>query len=173
MTRHSMGCSSTGFGILLATAVLSMMATTATPGAAQVSPNAAPGFRAEGTYDFSSIDQVAIFNGALSLQIPIGSSYPVDGGMSWSLGLQYHSTLWDQRVLKGPTCPLVIRPKRLHNAGLGWRLALDTMIAPLGPWNTTFHWLYVSSDGAEHVYTPSFISRTARIREIPLSPEVN
>ncbi|MCP3998533.1 MAG: hypothetical protein GY722_26215, partial [bacterium] len=53
----------------------------ATPAAfTQQVPNAAPGFRPEGVYDFAGIDQVGLFQGALNVSIPLGLEFPVDGG---------------------------------------------------------------------------------------------
>ena len=45
----------------------------AAPVLAQLPPTATPGFRAEGVFDFSGgIDQVSLFNGALTAQVPLG-----------------------------------------------------------------------------------------------------
>ena len=140
-------------GILFIIAFLCLLPAATT---AQQTPNAGPGFRAEGVYDFGGIDNVSLFNGALSLNIPLGLEYPAGGGFSYLLRLQYHSTPWDSFVYSSPCptpseCPVEFRPKGTHDAGLGWRLALPRLIPP-GGWNQTTAWIYVSADGGEHTF---------------------
>jgi len=45
-------------------------------------PNHAQGFRPENTYELGAIENVNLFNGNLTLTIPIGPSYPVGPGLS-------------------------------------------------------------------------------------------
>ncbi|MCG8460567.1 MAG: hypothetical protein MI919_30165, partial [Holophagales bacterium] len=80
-----------------ATALLVFIAL-ALPATAQQTPNAAPGIRAEAIYDVNGVDNVALMNGALSIRIPLGLSYPVNGGFSYQLAFSHHSTLWDNRT---------------------------------------------------------------------------
>ena len=78
---------------LVAAAVVWSLVVTSLHG--QQTPNAAPGFRAEGVYDFNGLDDVALFNGALSVTLPLGLEYPAGGGYSYQFSLRYHSTLWE------------------------------------------------------------------------------
>jgi hypothetical protein len=65
------------------------------------------GFAPEKVYDFSSIDQVNLFNGNLSLTIPIGPRFPVGGGLTYGLTLVYNSNVWkiDSRTQTGDPAP--------------------------------------------------------------------
>ncbi|MCG8460016.1 MAG: hypothetical protein MI919_27355, partial [Holophagales bacterium] len=144
---------------ILGTAVLSLaVALVALPTHAQQTPNAAPGIRAEAIYDVNGVDNVALMNGALSIRIPLGLSYPVNGGFSYQLALSYHSTLWDNRTDPcADPCQDYVRyePKVTHNAGLGWRLSLGGLISIESYWNQSQHWIYVEPDGSEHVLYPT------------------
>ncbi len=138
----------------VAAAVVSLVVVTSLHG--QQTPNAAPGFRAEGVYDFNGLDDVALFNGALSVTLPLGLEYPAGGGYSYQFSLRYHSTLWESYVYSSPCpspskCPVEFRPKSTNDAGLGWRLALPRLIPP-GGWNQTTAWIYISADGGEHTF---------------------
>lgn len=125
---------------------------------AQQTPNASPGFRPEGVYDLQGIDQISLFNGGLTLSIPIGLRYPVNGGFSYQLTLQYSSAAWDGVPVEcspGQTegCADVY-PKPTTNAGLGWRVSLGELVPlphPEFPTSLVPRWAYVSPDGTEHV----------------------
>ena len=123
---------------------------------AQQTPNAAPGFRSDGVYDFSGVDNVALFNGALSVDIPLGIEYPAGGGFGYRLALRYSSSPWDSRTYSDPCtlggCPVEFQPKQTHDAGLGWRLTLPELLGEDNVWNQTQSWVYVGADGGEHVF---------------------
>ncbi|MEZ5313656.1 MAG: hypothetical protein R2862_08415 [Thermoanaerobaculia bacterium] len=128
--------------------------TLALPLAAQLPPAATPGFKPEGVYDFKNIDQVALMNGALSIQIPIAGPYPVNGGLSWSLSLQYSNSAWEAypTYCKGQICDGVVYPKPDRNAGLGWRVSLGELRKPKDSGaNYVPRWIYSDPSGGEHV----------------------
>jgi len=50
-------------------------------------PNVEHGYVPERVYDFGELDSVNMFNGNLTLQIPIGIGYAVGDGLSYQLGL--------------------------------------------------------------------------------------
>lgn len=52
-------------------------------------PTQERGFQAEKAFHVGDFDTVNLFNGNLVLTIPIGSSYPVGGGLSYGLTLVY------------------------------------------------------------------------------------
>ncbi len=141
--------------------ILAMSFLLATPAAfPQQVPNAAPGFRPEGVYDFAGIDQVGIFQGALSVSIPLGLEFPIDGGLSYRLAARYSSSLWNSHTYPDPCttpseCPNEMQPKSVHNAGLGWRVSLGNLFPPANFFNQTGHWSYVSENGSEHVLYPT------------------
>jgi RHS repeat-associated protein len=64
--------------------------------------NNARGFNATGAYSGYNIDHVNLFNGNLVIAIPLGQTYPVNGGLSYSFKLIYNSFIWSrERVCKG------------------------------------------------------------------------
>jgi RHS repeat-associated protein len=60
-------------------------------------PNQARGFNANGVYSSGDVDHVNLFNGNLTVAIPIGQPYPVNGQLSYSFTLVYNSNPWSPR----------------------------------------------------------------------------
>jgi len=119
------------------------------------------GFDAESVYDVGEIDTVSLFSGGLSIVIPIGNEYPVNGLTSYGLSLVYNSKLWDYRTvqrLPSGNFERISIPTRHVNAGFGWSLNPGFLIEEDGgsenphEWN---HWQYVSPDGARHYFYPT------------------
>jgi hypothetical protein len=131
---------------------------------AQVHPNLEKGFSPDKMYQFGDVDHVNLFNGNLTMTIPIGGSTPISDHLATSMTLVYNSKLWDvttkldqsvgdenpNRVWKKPTAR--------SNAGLGWLLSFGRMFE--GSSNTlakdsdivedsSIH--YESPDGSDHV----------------------
>src|ERR1700692_2876350 len=100
---------------------------------AQTHPNVEKGFAADKMYQFGDIDHVNIFNGNLSLTIPI-SSTPVSDHLSLSLTLVYNTKLWTaiSKVYNfgQPGQAPLYTPERRSNAGLGWTLTLGRLLDP-------------------------------------------
>jgi RHS repeat-associated protein len=115
-------------------------------------PNTTRGFAPEKAFASGDVDSVNLFNGNLTLTIPIGGSYPVGGGFSYGLTLVYNSSVWDFQEVSGPPSYQQSRPQRNSNAGLGWQLTLGRLMAPYTPGNDTERWLYLAADGSEHVF---------------------
>jgi RHS repeat-associated protein len=115
-------------------------------------PTQALGIQPQKAYQFGEVDHVDLFNGNLTLALPIGQRYPVGAGFSYGLNLVYNSNVWDYVDTSSGTAAF---PKRNSNAGMGWLLTLGLLQEPNDPGNTTGVWLYVSSDGAEHRMYPS------------------
>lgn len=109
------------------------------------------GFAADKVFDFQSgIDTVNTFNGNVSLQLPVGPAYPVDGKLSYALTLVYNAKVWDYETnLAQPRAV----PSRRSNAGPGWLLSLGRLVDPSDGSNDTGDWIYESPDGAEHVFS--------------------
>jgi len=59
--------------------------------AQQQIPTFERGLQPDKLYHFAGIDNVNIFNGNLAIVLPIGMSYPADGGLSYQLTLSYNS----------------------------------------------------------------------------------
>ncbi len=112
------------------------------------------GFDAEKVFQIGEIDHVNVLNGNLALTLPIGGSYPVGGGLSYSLTLVYNGKLWDfqQDALNQYSQSW---PVRTSNAGLGWSLSFGRLLSRFHPHNQTGRWLYISPDGGEHLFYPT------------------
>ncbi len=139
-------------------------------GFSQVHPTLQRGFTPESSYEIGEIDAVNLFNGSLTLTIPIGQRYPVSGQLSYGLTLVYNSGLWDYPIriddLKigcddpEPTqdCwAIAAEPSVSSNAGLGWRLSLGELIRE-GTWPNTGgvgKWMYIAPDGSRHFLYPT------------------
>jgi len=76
----------------IAFAVLSVL-TAATAHAQH--PNLDRGFRPESVYQFDGIESVSPLNGNLSLTIPIGQTYNVNGNLAYSIMTVANSKVWD------------------------------------------------------------------------------
>lgn len=116
---------------------------------AQDHPNTSKGFSAESLHKFGEIDNVNVFNGNLTIKIPLGSPYQVNGNLSYGLNLIYNSNCWDFTVdLSGNTDALKATPLKHSNAGLGWTLSMGKLIftAP----NSQKPAAYVSPDDSLH-----------------------
>ena len=128
-----------------------------TVGAQQQHPRFERGFNENRLFDLSEIDQVNLFNGNLSLSIPIGLDYPLGGDRSFQIRLVYNSKVWDIRrntVTGDELIPFIdeAEPDPYSNAGLGWSLHFGRLLAPRAIGNESGEWLYLSPDGAEHTF---------------------
>src|SRR5437899_2925911 len=65
---------------------------------AQTHPNLEKGFAADKMYQFGDVDQVNVFNGNLSLTIPIEGTTPVSDHLSLPLTLVYNTKLWSAKL---------------------------------------------------------------------------
>ncbi len=134
--------------------------------AAQVHPNLEKGFAADKMYQFNDIDHVNLFNGNLTLTIPLGGSTPISDHLSMSMTLVYNSKLWDVTQYYDSSEPVGQEnrtwkmPTARSNAGLGWLVSFGRMFEG---WKSSteindsdvvlndsdIH--YESPDGADHV----------------------
>ena len=95
---------------------------------AQQTPNAAPAFRAEGRYDYSGFDQVSLFSGGLSAQIPLTT---FGAEVQVPIVLAYSSAAWEARPTTCPPafniCGATMRPKPSDRVGLGFKVTLGEL----------------------------------------------
>jgi hypothetical protein len=93
-------------------------------------PNLDRGFAPEKVYSVGEVDQVGLFNGNLTLQVPIGS-FAVGGELSYDLTLRYNSKVWDwqEALIQGSTRPQA-KAAWDTNAGLGWQIHFGKLIRP-------------------------------------------
>jgi hypothetical protein len=135
----------------------------ALPARADVHPNTAPGFPVEQSFHVGDVDSINLFNGGLTLTIPIGGSYPVNGGFSYGLKLVYNSNPWLFKTFHYQVPPdyhevsrLRAVPTSCSNAGLGWRLSLGRMNPPcqLPDANDTIanNPIYQDENGTDHIF---------------------
>lgn len=129
----------------------------APPLAAQPNPDTARGFEAGKVYQFGQIDSVNLFNGNLSLIIPIGGTYPADGDLAYGLTLSYNSNVWrhygyDWWEPGGAIIGSTYSSLEKTNAGPGWRLGFGELQDSSYPENDGSQWVYISPDGAVHAF---------------------
>src|ERR1700704_3087744 len=87
--------------------------------AADQHPNTARGFDIGKPYQMNGIDNVNLFNGNLTVTIPIGQRYHVNGNLSYGLTLVYSGNAWDTVDLNSSDNKMRVYPNRRSNAGLG------------------------------------------------------
>lgn len=141
--------------------LLTLLLLLGTPALADVHPNTAPGFPVDQSFHVGDIDNVNLFNGGLTLTIPLGRSYPVGGGFSYSLKLVYNSQPWTFYTI--PVIhPQTGEPMGSHNlananecdnAGLGWRVSLGRMNPPCqDPESVGPVPIYQDENGTDHMF---------------------
>lgn len=125
------------------------------PLSAEQHPNQVRGFKADQLYQgMGEIDHVNLFNGNLTITIPIGQRYPVGGALSYGLALVWSGNVWDVRDRSDGAGGEWSRldPGQQFNAGLGWRLSLGQLFLDTSPNNPNPTHLWVGPDGVEHVF---------------------
>lgn len=134
--------------------LVALLFATATLAAVDETPSIGRGIAADKLYQFGDVDSVDLQTGALSVAIPIGTSYPVSERFSYSFTLTYNSRVWDYRPVPQPGTGYFALPNQRSNAGIGWSFHLGLLIPPLDPSNPTgtTQWKYVSPEGGEHVF---------------------
>ncbi len=128
------------------------------PLAAEQLPSRTRGLSADSIYQLGDLDNINLFNGNLTLAIPIGRPYPVSPQLSYGLTLVYNSSVWDfedelsclqdnkRRYYNFPF------PVPTSNAGMGWSLHLGHLSGPNDPIYNKHNpsWLFVGPDGSQH-----------------------
>jgi YD repeat-containing protein len=122
-------------------------------------PNIARGFDVGKPYQMNGIDNINLFNGNLTVTLPIGQRYHVNGGLSYGLTLVYSGNVWDTVSLEslpclGPTQHITrTYPSRRSNAGIGWLLSLGRLFPRITyPIQDSLYWQYETPDGAVHSF---------------------
>jgi RHS repeat-associated protein len=148
------------------------------PARADVHPNTAPGFPVEQAFHVGDVDSVNLFNGALTLTVPIGSSYPVNS-FSYSLKLTYNSSPWEFKTVTRtvdnlPKDLIQAMPNRCSNAGLGWRISFGRINPPcqvlqdnMGPPDPP---IYEDENGTDHIFYPTLHKDDAEDAPIIIAP---
>src|SRR5205085_6584035 len=117
-------------------------------------PNIARGFDIGRPYQINGLDNINLFNGNLTVTIPIGQRYHVNGNLGYGLTLVYSGNSWD--FAESFPCDSV--PNRRSNAGMGWILSMGRLFQgnhfPVQE-TSTDSWHYETSDGALHDFESS------------------
>ncbi|NJM54873.1 MAG: hypothetical protein HC841_02130 [Verrucomicrobiae bacterium] len=130
----------------------------ALPAAAQQYPSQARGLGAAVAYQGGDLDHVNLFNGQLSLTLPLGQGYPVGPGLGYGLALTYTSNLWSFNNFRtcsspgGTTSYYLPEIDEKANAGPGWRVSVGKLEAPV---NLDTRWHYFPPDGGEVLLYPT------------------
>lgn len=101
------------------------------------------------TADQHDPDSINLFNGNLTLAIPLGTEYPLRADWRYAFTLHYNSNIWD---LNPSGSNVNSNPVKYSNAGLGWDLGFGRLIAPQSQGTTVGRWVFVSPDGTYHAF---------------------
>lgn len=122
--------------IFILTIVAAGCLTPAIPASAQKTPTDEVGFNPQKLYDVNDIDSVNLFNGNLTVTLPIGRRYQVSSALSYQLMLVYNGKIYDIETFEcedGDGNPMICVddvPTRQSNAGVSWRVSLGRLLAP-------------------------------------------
>jgi RHS repeat-associated protein len=144
-------------------ALLLALALLASPLAADVHPNTAGGFPTDKAFTVGDLDNVNLFNGALTLTLPIGQSYPVNA-FSYRIQLVYNSNPWMSEQINqldesrgGYFDFTASKPNPCSNAGLGWRLSFGRIdpVCQIPDSGQPYKPVYQDETGTDHVFYPT------------------
>lgn len=125
----------------------------------------AHGFRADSAFQNGDVDSVNLFNGSVSVTIPVPPAYSLNAGRAYAIGLVYIPETWKYIRNVDPFTNEVSYTPSLApqvNAGIGWRVTMGRLyprssaVTPIpascGFNCTAWTWVYESPDGATHVF---------------------
>lgn len=141
-----------------------------------------PGFKANGVYEASGIENLSLYNGDPQLAVPLGPAYPTGPGSSFQLTAYYSTRFWHMYQVP---CQVdaycgVQTVGRAHvrgqsTLGVGWTLELGSVSPSQEP--EGYAW-YLSPDGGKHEFPqpslsspPFFIAEGAEVQVKRLSPD--
>jgi len=75
-------------------ATLACLVLTARPAAADPHPNTQGGVDVAQTFQLGDVDNINLYNGALTVALPLGIRFPVNGNFSYQLTLVANSNPW-------------------------------------------------------------------------------
>ncbi len=151
----------TGSRALFPTLLLLVVATlTVSPVSAQVEDGddgrVARGLSSPTAYEFDQLDSINLFNGSLTLVVPLGIEYPLRDGFGYRFVLTYNSNLWrfeqEGNGEQDPIMKAFVDPR--SNAGLGWRLSFGELRDGTGTGDTPNRWALWEGDGSKRFFAP-------------------
>ena len=101
---------------------------------AQQDPDIERGARPGLAYEIGGLDHVNLFNGTITLNVPLGPSFPVGGTLSYSFQASYGTNNWETEThevdLPGNTTGefQYKYPTEHSNAGFGWVVTLGALV---------------------------------------------
>lgn len=132
------------------------------------------GFAADGLYDVGELDSVDLYNGNLTVQIPLGQTYRSSGTLSYQFKLAYNSNVWNfleqngvnlvahwyvedfrdlGRLVPQNSLGAEALPASQFNAGLGWQVSFGKIIGGILPNDTRALAIrYIDENGGEHAF---------------------
>jgi hypothetical protein len=123
---------------------------------AQIHPNTAKGGVANTPFHSADVDSINLFNGNLTINIPLGFTYPVGPSLQYGFGLAYNSNMWRTHESDGTP-----EPDQQFNAGIGWQMTHGRLYAPFSRPPGDNRWVYVGPDGSEHIFFEKFRDQDA------------
>ncbi len=126
---------------------------------AQEHPSVAKGLDQPTSYALDELDGVNLNSGALQFSIPIGTEYPVSGGLSYRFYLVWQHEPWHH--FEGTPANRSDLDPRV-NAAFGWRLSLGELLAPGTFGGTAARWSLFEADGTKRVFFDTLWEGNAR-----------
>jgi RHS repeat-associated protein len=116
-------------------------------------PNLARGLAPDRMLSTGDLDSVNLFNGNLTLAVPLGQTYPVSEWLSYGFTLHYNSNVWDFEMVGEGDELRASAHLGEFNTGAGWNLSFGRLEQRFrsgdpGPG----YWVFLSPDGSEHVF---------------------
>jgi RHS repeat-associated protein len=156
---------------LLAAGLLGL-ALQASSAAASPHPNTNGGVAVDQVFQVGNVDNVNLFNGSLTVTIPLGITYPVNGAFKYRFTLVGNSNPWDFWTVQYPDgnggffTESDAAPSHCSNAGMGWRVSFGALgfgypVTPAAPvcaitaQNTLQDQalaIYEAPDGSQHLF---------------------
>ena len=116
-------------------------------------PDGAPGY-VKSVFDHGPVDSINLYNGQLTLPIPLGPTYPIGPALKLQLALTYNSRVDDYgKPLAGQQQPdFFYRPLAGNpSLGIGWSLSLGAIKACQH--GVTYGVCYFGPDGGQHMFS--------------------
>ena len=115
-------------------------------------PDAAPGY-VHSVFDRGPIDSINLYNGQLTIPIPLGPSYPIGPRLKLQMAMTYNSTVDNYgRPLNGQQDPSFFYKPLAGNPslGIGWSLTLGAIKSCQH--GITYGVCYYGPDGSAHMF---------------------
>ena len=119
--------------------------------------NLSRGLSVTSAYQLDNLDAVNVFNGALTVSIPLGQRFPV-AQLDYGFSLHVNSNMWDfdcATIVNG-RCEMAAEPDtEISNAGLGWTFSFGRLYPPNTPEinESSTTWLLLEGDGSRRKFS--------------------